>query len=218
MTVQQQKRGTASQWSAAVNPLSAGELGYDTENKILKIGDGSTLWASLLPISKSYYYLSAQQSMTLNTTEQDLFPSPSRLPLLANSIYEFTIQCTISTSLPGTARNFDFGFYQTAMTAFLDIRYVWTLGTRGTGVSYATATTIGSSNVTGALVTFHASNTDVVPMFRIQGILTTGNGTSDFRPRVKFSNTDTTRNLLADSFMKVDYLGPSTVTNTGGWL
>jgi len=47
MTVQQQKRGTASEWSSAVNALSAGELGYDTTNRILKIGDGSTLWASL---------------------------------------------------------------------------------------------------------------------------------------------------------------------------
>jgi hypothetical protein len=47
MTVQQQKRGTASEWSAAVNPLSAGELGYDTTNKVLKIGDGTTLWQSL---------------------------------------------------------------------------------------------------------------------------------------------------------------------------
>lgn len=51
MTVQQQKRGTASEWSAAVNPLSAGELGYDTDNKVLKIGDGSTLWASLKGIA-----------------------------------------------------------------------------------------------------------------------------------------------------------------------
>ena len=47
MTVQQQKRGTASVWSAAANPLSAGELGYDTTNRILKVGDGTTLWASL---------------------------------------------------------------------------------------------------------------------------------------------------------------------------
>jgi hypothetical protein len=218
MTVQQQKRGTASEWSAAVNALSAGELGYDTDNQILKVGDGSTLWASLFPINKSFYYVTAQQTMTLNTTEQDLFPSPSRLPLLANSIYEFVIQGTIQTSTPGTSRNFDFGFYQTGMTAFSNIRYIWTLGTRGSTPSYATSTTIGSSNVTGALVTFYTSNTDIVPMFRIQGTLTTGNGSSDFRPRIKFSNTDTTRNLLANSFMKVDYLGPSTVTNTGGWV
>lgn len=47
MTVQQQKRGTASEWSAAVNPLSAGELGYDTTNRILKVGNGSSLWANL---------------------------------------------------------------------------------------------------------------------------------------------------------------------------
>jgi hypothetical protein len=51
MTVQQQKRGTASQWASAENPLSAGELGYDTTNRILKVGDGTSLWASLRGIA-----------------------------------------------------------------------------------------------------------------------------------------------------------------------
>jgi hypothetical protein len=51
MTVQRQKRGTASQWGSAVNPLSDAEIGYDTTNKVLKIGDGSTAWSSLKGIS-----------------------------------------------------------------------------------------------------------------------------------------------------------------------
>jgi len=220
MTTQKQKRGTASQWSSATTPLTSGELGYDTTNKILKIGDGSTSWSNLYPVNKSFYYISDnQQALSLGTGEQDLFPSPSRLPLLANAIYEFVIQCTIQTSTPGGARNFDFGFYQTGMTAFSGIRYIWSYATRGTTVSYSNSTFTGSSNVTNALVTFSSSSTDTVLMFTIQGTLITGNGSSDFRPRIKFSNTDTsTRNLLSYSYMKVDYLGPSTVTNTGGWI
>lgn len=43
----QVRRGTASQWSTANPVLSSGEFGYDTTNKVLKIGDGSTAWASL---------------------------------------------------------------------------------------------------------------------------------------------------------------------------
>lgn len=41
------RRDTEANWTA-VNPvLSSGELGWDTSNKSLKIGDGSTQWNSL---------------------------------------------------------------------------------------------------------------------------------------------------------------------------
>lgn len=42
-----QRQGTAAQWES-VNPvLAAGEFGYDTTNKKLKIGDGVTPWVDL---------------------------------------------------------------------------------------------------------------------------------------------------------------------------
>jgi hypothetical protein len=46
------RRGTTSQWAAAANSLGygilyEGELGYDTDKKIFKIGDGSTHWTNL---------------------------------------------------------------------------------------------------------------------------------------------------------------------------
>jgi hypothetical protein len=45
----QLRRDNAIAWASALNPiLLAGEPGYDTTNKILKIGDGITTW-SLLP-------------------------------------------------------------------------------------------------------------------------------------------------------------------------
>jgi hypothetical protein len=45
----QLRRDNATAWASALNPvLLAGEPGYDTTNKILKIGDGITTW-SLLP-------------------------------------------------------------------------------------------------------------------------------------------------------------------------
>lgn len=42
-----QRRGTAAEWAAANPVLGDGELGLETDTKILKIGDGVTAWASL---------------------------------------------------------------------------------------------------------------------------------------------------------------------------
>jgi len=41
------KRGTATQWTNSTTPLSSGELGLDTTNNILKVGNGTSLWNSL---------------------------------------------------------------------------------------------------------------------------------------------------------------------------
>src|SRR5690349_20245624 len=41
------RRDTAANWTS-VNPiLSQGEMGYETNTKLLKFGDGSTAWNSL---------------------------------------------------------------------------------------------------------------------------------------------------------------------------
>jgi hypothetical protein len=41
------RRGTTSQWSTANPVLASGEMGYDTDLKRMKIGDGVTAWNSL---------------------------------------------------------------------------------------------------------------------------------------------------------------------------
>lgn len=46
-TRMQQRRGTASQWTSANPVLAAGELGYETDTKKFKIGDGVATWTSL---------------------------------------------------------------------------------------------------------------------------------------------------------------------------
>jgi len=43
----QLRRGSSAQWSVSTDPLSMGEIGYDTTLKKFKIGDGTSLWASL---------------------------------------------------------------------------------------------------------------------------------------------------------------------------
>ncbi len=44
------RQDTAANWTSKNPTLSAGEFGYDTTNKVLKIGDGSTAWANLTAI------------------------------------------------------------------------------------------------------------------------------------------------------------------------
>ena len=48
-----QRRDTAANWSSANPVLEAGEFGYDTTNKTIKIGDGSTRWNALTAITGS---------------------------------------------------------------------------------------------------------------------------------------------------------------------
>ena len=44
----QVKRGTASSWTSANTILAAGEIGFETDTRKFKVGDGSTAWSSLL--------------------------------------------------------------------------------------------------------------------------------------------------------------------------
>lgn len=47
-TVIQPRRGTAAQWTTANSVLADGEMGYETDTKKYKLGDGSTVWNSLV--------------------------------------------------------------------------------------------------------------------------------------------------------------------------
>lgn len=42
-----QRRGTAAEWAAENPVLAAGEIGFETDTKIQKVGDGVTAWNSL---------------------------------------------------------------------------------------------------------------------------------------------------------------------------
>lgn len=47
ITVIKLRSGTATQWTTANPTLAAGEPGFETNTKKLKIGDGTTAWTSL---------------------------------------------------------------------------------------------------------------------------------------------------------------------------
>jgi hypothetical protein len=44
---QQQRRGTAAQWTSANPILSAAEIGYETDTNKFKVGDGTNRWSTL---------------------------------------------------------------------------------------------------------------------------------------------------------------------------
>ena len=45
------RRGTAAEWSAANPTLAAGEQAYESDTGTLKIGDGTTVYNSLVPVA-----------------------------------------------------------------------------------------------------------------------------------------------------------------------
>lgn len=51
MTRIQLRRGTAAEWAAAAPVLASGEPGFETDNGGLRIGDGSSAWASLTALA-----------------------------------------------------------------------------------------------------------------------------------------------------------------------
>jgi hypothetical protein len=62
--LQQQRRDTAANWHSANPTLLAGELGYETDTRKFKVGDGSTAWQSL-----AYTYWSQISAYPLATAD-----------------------------------------------------------------------------------------------------------------------------------------------------
>jgi len=59
-------RGTYARWLAANPVLNSGEFGYDTDRKLLKIGDGVTAWASLPTITMAYQEVTGTTQACVN--------------------------------------------------------------------------------------------------------------------------------------------------------
>jgi hypothetical protein len=204
--------------------LSAGEAAVETDTFSLKIGDGTTDWASI-PYANfsankaSYYVLNSNQDIAGTTNEQNLFDN--RLPLEASTTYQFEIQGTILTTNT-TSKNFAFGFEQTGMTAWSTIRYQWVVGTRPDATTHYALedkTFAGSSPVADALIDLYPADTNPVVLFNIKGIIRTGAGSSYFQPRVDWSiSPGTGTQILAGSFIRVEKLGESSSATNGGWV
>lgn len=58
------RRGTSSDWTAFNPVLSIGEFGYETDTRLFKIGDGTTLWNSLPYASSTITAVNAGSGLT----------------------------------------------------------------------------------------------------------------------------------------------------------
>lgn len=80
-------QGTAAAWTSAATVLEAGEIGYETDTGKMKIGDGSTAWASLA-------YLPLLSDLTSLTTYSTGWVSNSDW-----TDAEFTVTHSLTTNL-----------------------------------------------------------------------------------------------------------------------
>ena len=60
------RRDTAANWTSANPTLAQGELGVETDTLKIKIGDGSTTWASASYLIDVGDYLTASSTTTLS--------------------------------------------------------------------------------------------------------------------------------------------------------
>lgn len=67
------RRGTSTQWSTANPVLSQGEIGYETDTELMKIGDGVTTW-NLLP------YILDEASLNAQIEEQVIAATAGHTP------------------------------------------------------------------------------------------------------------------------------------------
>ena len=96
----QQRRGLASQWTAANPVLAAGEIGFETDTKKFKMGDGTSTWSQLVYFANATELTNAINSVigiapeTLNTLSEiadALGDDPNFLSALATNARVDTI-------------------------------------------------------------------------------------------------------------------------------
>lgn len=103
----QLRRDTAANWTSSNPTLSQGEIGYETDTRKKKIGDGTTAWTSL-----QYDVIETSASVLIDVASIALSQSKSTLTT-ASATRTFTISytgddITIEVTLNTTASVFTF--------------------------------------------------------------------------------------------------------------
>lgn len=180
----QMRRGTASSWTSANPTLAAGEVGFETDTNLFKIGTGSTGWTSLPYAGGSSGYSTTataagtttltsssnpNQFFTGSTTQTVVLPAVSTLPLGK----QYTIYNASSgvVTVQSSGANTIF-----AQPAGLVATYT-SIATTGTGTSVWTAYYDGNINGltgTGSLV---LSTAPTLTNTILSGTLTAGAST-----------------------------------------
>jgi hypothetical protein len=76
----QVRRDTAANWTTANPTLTEGEIGYETDTGLVKVGDGASAWASL-----RYSFMSFDKALGSSGAASSLPPIPAR-PMRARTL------------------------------------------------------------------------------------------------------------------------------------
>lgn len=161
------RRDTATNWTSTNPVLSAGEIGLETNNGKIKIGDGTTAWGSIASIgAESVAELNTAYTLTSQTAAQKLFNSSTNGALtLPVGTYQF--ECFFSlSSMSATSGSFGFALGGTATLT----QQWWSLAQKGTA-TLATATATQSTYNTAANTTIATASTNTVGYAFIKGII-----------------------------------------------
>lgn len=80
------RRDTQANWASANPTLQAGELGFETDTGLIKVGNGTSLYNALTYAEYDYFRLTANGS-AVGPAISDFFPSGS-YPIAAGAVYE----------------------------------------------------------------------------------------------------------------------------------
>jgi hypothetical protein len=191
------KRGTASAWTSANPTLNSGEMGFESDTKKMKVGDGTTTWTSLAYTATDgdisgvtastglqgggttgTVSLSIDSTVATLTGTQTLTNKTLTSPVLNTAVSNNTIfkapqeRTTVSATAATGTINFDAStqgvlYYTTNASAN------WTLNVRGnSGASLDSTLTTGDS-VTVAFLAAQGTTAYYQTAFQIDGAAVT---------------------------------------------
>jgi hypothetical protein len=224
-TRMQQRRGTASQWTAANPTLAAGEIGFETDTNKFKIGNGSSNWTAL-----SYFSNTTALEALLNDGAPAALNTLNEIAAAIND--DATFFTTVSTNLTNH-QNDTTSIHGIADTAALATQSYVTdaingitndySSLAGTGLSWDSEaeellidTTIATKTYADTAVSTHSSDTTSVHgIADTSALALTATVATDISTAVSNHSSDTTSvHGIADTSLLATTSGVSTAVST----
>ncbi len=221
----QQRRGTASQWTAANPTLAAGEIGFETDTNKFKIGNGSSNWTAL-----SYFSNTTALEALLNDGAPAALNTLNEIAAAIND--DATFFTTVSTNLTNH-QNDTTSIHGIADTAALATQSYVTdaingitndySSLAGTGLSWDSEaeellidTTIATKTYADTAVSTHSSDTTSVHgIADTSALALTATVATDISTAVSNHSSDTTSvHGIADTSLLATTSGVSTAVST----
>jgi hypothetical protein len=94
------RRGTASQWTTSNPVLASGELGLETDTRLLKVGDGVNLWTSLAYINQLAFPIITTNGQTGTTYTLVLADAQKNVELNNSNAITLTVPLNATVAFP----------------------------------------------------------------------------------------------------------------------